>query len=204
MIGLRVSGVGALRPGRRDLPAPDLDVDRPGIILVRGPNGAGKSTFVELLAGGIRARTGSVSVCGAPAASSAARALRRVSRADIALLPRVTIRRHAALFARAAAVEQGSALRALADEGLGHLLDERAAELSTGEARRAWVRLTTLGVAPVLLLDEPFLGLDGAAAEALRQRIDAWGRDRLVVLVDHGERKLRTALQELRMGEAVG
>jgi len=51
------------------------------------------------------------------------------------------------------------------------------------------VRLTTLGAAPVLLLDEPLLGVDEAAAGALRRRIDAWAMERLVLVVDHGRRE---------------
>jgi ABC-type transport system involved in cytochrome bd biosynthesis fused ATPase/permease subunit len=50
------------------------------------------------------------------------------------------------------------------------------------------VRLTTLGDAPVVLLDEPFLGIDARAADALRARISAWAATRLVVVVDHEER----------------
>ncbi|MCH1884197.1 ATP-binding cassette domain-containing protein [Agrococcus sp. ARC_14] len=203
MIGIRVAEVRGLRRGVRELPVPELDVEGPGIILVRGPNGAGKSTFVELLAGGVRPREGDVRMCGLPAASTAARVMRRVSRADIALLPRLTIRRHATLFARAAAVDLRTALDALADEGLAHLIDACTAELSTGEARRAWVRLTTLGAAPVLLLDEPFLGMDVDAETALRERLEAWAQERLVVLVDHGERRLGAVVQELHLGAAV-
>lgn len=184
------------------MPIPEFVVDGPGIVLVRGANGSGKSTLVELLAGGLASRTGSVSVCGLPARSSAARRMRRVSRAEIALLPHVTVRRHAGLFARAAAVNPETALRSLADEGLGTRIDERVSALSTGEARRAWVRLTTLGAAPVLLLDEPFLGLDLPAAVSLQSRLERWGRDRLVLLVDHGERRLTGVVRELRMGEA--
>lgn len=201
MIGIRVSGVGLLLRGSREIRVPELQVDGPGIVLLRGANGAGKSTVVELLAGGIRSHDGSVTVCGAPAASSAARRVRRVSRADIALLPHLTIRRHAALFARAAGVDQRTALSALADEGLGSQMDQPVAALSTGEARRAWVRLTTLGTAPVLLLDEPFLGLDSVAAAALQARLECWARERLVLLVDHGRQQLSAVVRELRMGE---
>ncbi|WP_347754496.1 ATP-binding cassette domain-containing protein [Agrococcus sp. ProA11] len=197
---LAVAGVGSLHRGGRPVPLPELTVDGPGIVLVRGANGSGKSTLLELLAGGIRPLHGSVSVCGVPAHSSAARRLRRVSRTDIALLPHVTLRRHAMLFAHAAGVQPAAALESLVDEGLGPRIDARVATLSTGEARRAWVRLTTLGAAPVLLLDEPFLGLDAAAGETLQARLERWGSNRLVLLVDHGDRRLRGVVRELRMG----
>lgn len=200
MIGLHAVGVGSLPRGSHAVAIPELAIDGPGIVLVRGPNGAGKSTLVELLAGGIRSGRGSVTVCGVPARSSAARRLRRVSRADIALLPQVTLRRHAGLFADAAGVAAATAIRSLVAEGLCAHLDARVSTLSTGEARRAWVRLTTLGPAPVLLLDEPFLGLDPPAASALHARLEHWARERLVLLVDHGARRFSGSVRELHMG----
>ncbi|MET4098318.1 ABC-type multidrug transport system ATPase subunit [Agrococcus sp. UYP10] len=189
MIAIEVRGVGAVRRGRHAVPVPDLSLSGPGLVRVRGANGAGKSTLIELLAGGIAPAVGDVRICGVRADARAARDLRRVCRTEIALLGHVALRRHAALFARAAAVPALEALGALADEGLADRLDDRADALSTGEARRAWVRLTTLGAAPVLLLDEPLLGVDEAAEEALRRRIDAWALERLVLVVDHGRRE---------------
>ncbi|ROR66047.1 ABC transporter ATP-binding protein [Agrococcus jenensis] len=187
-MAIEVRGVGAVRRGRRAVPVPDLSLGGPGLVRVRGANGAGKSTLIELLAGGIAPAVGEVRICGVRADARAARGLRRVCRTEIALLGHVALRRHATLFARAAAVPALEALGALADEGLADRLDDRVDALSTGEARRAWMRLTTLGAAPVLLLDEPLLGVDEAAAEALRERIDAWAVERLVVVVDHGRR----------------
>ena len=185
---IEIVGVGAVPRGRRSVTVPDVALRGPGLVRVVGPNGSGKSTLIELLAGAIAPPTGAVRVCGADAASRGARRLRRVCRAEIALLGAVTLRRHAGLFARASGLPPVSALSALADEGLADRLDDAVDELSSGEARRAWVRLTTLGAAPVLLLDEPFLGVDARAAEALRERIVRWAAARLVLLVDHEER----------------
>lgn len=188
MIGIEVVGVGAVRRGSRDVVLPDLALEGPGLVQVRGPNGCGKSTLIELLAGGIAPVTGAVRVCGVPAAASAARRLRRVCRAEIALLGHVTLHRHAVLFARAAGVPRQAALDALASEGLADRLGHAVHELSTGEARRAWVRLSTLGSAPVLLLDEPFLGVDAVASRALRSRVAEWALEALVLVVDHHDR----------------
>ncbi|MGM1028753.1 MAG: ABC transporter ATP-binding protein [Actinomycetota bacterium] len=202
MIGVEVTGVDAVRRGRRAVAIPDLVIEGPGLVRVRGPNGSGKSTLLELLSGGIRPARGSVLLCGEAAASASARRLRRVCRTEIALLGHVTLRRHAALFARAAGVPLHAGLDALRDESLAARLDDAVDELSTGEARRAWVRLTTLGDAPVLLLDEPFLGIDGGAAEALRARIAAWAPTRLVVMVDHDARDGAAGVRELALEPA--
>jgi ABC-type multidrug transport system ATPase subunit len=185
VIGVALTDVGAVRRGARTVTIPDLVIDGTGLVRVRGGNGCGKSTLIELLAGGIAPATGSVRVCGEPATSPAARRLRRVCRTEVALLGHVTLRRHAVLFARAAGLPTLAATDALADEGLADRLDDVVDELSTGEARRAWVRLTTVGRAPVLLLDEPFLGIDAAAAAALRSRVAAWAEGSLVLVVDH-------------------
>lgn len=199
MIRVEVADVDAVRRGTRSIAVPDLGIDGPGLVHVRGPNGSGKSTLVELLAGGIVPDRGSVRVCGAAAASASARALRRVCRTEIALLGHVTLRRHAALFARAAGLPPRGATDALRDEALAARLDDAVDELSTGEARRAWVRLTTLGDAPVLLLDEPFLGVDAPAAEALRARIAGWSMSRLVVVVDHDSHGWGAGVRELAL-----
>ena len=199
MIGIAVADVGEVRRGRRSVTIPDLAVEGPGLVCVRGGNGCGKSTLIELLAGGIAPARGSVRVCGEPAMSRAARRARRVCRTEIALLGHVTLRRHAALFARAAGLPGGAAMDALVDEGLGGRLDDAVDALSTGEARRAWVRLTTVGRAPVLLLDEPFLGVDLAASIALRSRVTAWAAESLVIVVDHDDRAWESPALELAL-----
>ncbi len=200
--GIEVSDVGAVQRGMRTIAVPDLAVDPPALVRVQGPNGSGKSTLVELLAGGIAPDRGSVRVCGEAAASARARALRRVCRSEIALLGHVTLRRHAVLFARAAALPPGAAIDALRDESLSERLDDTVGELSTGEARRAWVRLTTLGDAPVVLLDEPFLGVDAPAAAVLRSRLIGWARTRLVVVVDHDADDWAPGARALQLGPA--
>ncbi|WP_413316871.1 ABC transporter ATP-binding protein [Agrococcus sp. 1P02AA] len=188
MSELELRGVGAL-PGRaRAVALPDLRIDAPGLVLVEGPNGSGKSTLIEVLAGSLVPSAGSARVGGWPATSEDARRARTVSRCAVAFLAPVALRVHAGLFARAAGVPADAAIDALELEGLGALLPEPAGRMSTGEARRAWNALTTLGERRVLLMDEPFLGLDPAAASRLAARIEAWSATRVVLLVDHAQR----------------
>lgn len=201
MSELEVQGAGTL-PGRaRAVALPDLRVDAPGLVLVEGPNGSGKSTLIDVLAGSLLPRAGSVRVGGWPAGSDEARRARAVTRCAVSFLAPVTLRVHAGLFARAAGVSAGAAIQALDLEGLRPLLAEPAGRMSTGEARRAWNALTTLGDRRVLLLDEPFLGLDSAAAARLAARIEAWSATRVVLLVDHAQRSWRARPIRVAMPE---
>jgi lipopolysaccharide export system ATP-binding protein len=78
------------------------------------------------------------------------------------------------------------AISLLAAEGLAALADRPARFLSGGERRR--VEITRcLALSPkVLLLDEPFAGVDPAHVESLRQRIARFAADGLgIVLTDH-------------------
>ena len=144
-----------------------LEVGAGTTLAVLGPNGAGKSTLLRALAhlGGM-SRTGDVLLDGQPATASQLRAasaavfqrpvLQRASVLDNAaagLRLRGTARREARQLAR-------PWLRAL---GVGHLADQPARTLSGGEAQRVAIA-RALAVGPrVLLLDEPFTGLDATS-----------------------------------------
>ena len=141
---------------------------RPGEILgLIGPNGAGKTTLLECLAGTIRADAGTALYEGRDVAAASRRDVLFYVPDAIAPWPDQSVRRvlgfYGALFARAPAqIEQW--LGALA---LLPLLDSRVGALSKGERKRFLLLLGLATPQPVLLLDEPFDGLD------LRQARDA-------------------------------
>ena len=172
----------------------DLTVHAGEVVLVAGPNGAGKSTLLRCLAGLARPTRGSVLVCGSllrhdPAARSAVGFLSHQTFLYDDLSARENLR-FAATLQGLDSVEQ-RVMDALNAAGLAQRADARAGTLSHGTRQRLSIARATLHAPAVLLLDEPFSGLDATASERLRagisvdsDRARATGR-RAVVCVTH-------------------
>ena len=150
-----------------------------------GRNGSGKSTLLELCSGYLRPWSGSVSVSGHPAESPSARAHRRVCRTAPALYPAMTVREHLKFACSCVGNPMADALERAARYGLETWLDHEAQELSTGNVRKTWFLMCSIGEADLLVLDEPFNGLDQDAAETLLTELDQWRRTRAIVLIAH-------------------
>jgi ABC-type sulfate/molybdate transport systems ATPase subunit len=194
---LTATGVSVRRGDREVVAAVDLEL-RPGeVTALLGPNGAGKSTLLAGLAGLLPLAAGDVALAGrAAAALQGASLARRGARANVELglawwgVPRAERRRRAE--------------EALAALGLSHLSERDAYALSGGEARRLHLARVLALDPDVLLLDEPFAGLDPSARAdllydvagvlrsprratciVLHDRAEAWAlADRVVVMLD--------------------
>ena len=142
----------------------DLTLWRGETVALLGPNGAGKSTLLAALAGLIRPDAGAVTLA---AGGRVAAALQSPALAGRTALANVELAlRWWGGCTRAEG--RARALEALAAVNAAHLADRPARALSGGEARRVHLA-RALAVNPsVLLLDEPFTGLDpGTRAELL-------------------------------------
>jgi heme exporter protein A len=159
------------------------------VVLLAGPNGAGKSTLLRCLAGLARPTRGSVRISGAalrgnPVARSAVGFLSHQTLLYDDLTARENLR-FAATLHGLDSVEQ-RVMDALNAAGLTQRADVRAGALSHGTRQRLSIARATLHAPLVLLLDEPFSGLDATAAEQLRGRIAAEAtQGRAVVCVTH-------------------
>jgi ABC-type sulfate/molybdate transport systems ATPase subunit len=167
------------------------------IVALLGPNGAGKSTLLDALAGALPAAAGRIERRGRVAVALQSPDLaRRTVLANVMLALAWWGAPRAERKARARA-----ALRAI---GAEHLASRRAATLSGGERRRVHLARAIAVQPDVLLLDEPFAGLDAEvraslledALSALRSdtrgtlvvvhdRAEAWAlADRLMILIE--------------------
>ncbi|HET7599198.1 MAG TPA: ABC transporter ATP-binding protein [Gemmatimonadales bacterium] len=160
------------------------------VVAVVGPNGAGKTTLLRLLAGLTRPTRGEVRVLGVPlepGAPESRRPLGFVSDHSL-LYDDLTILENLAFSARLYGLHDpvGVARRALAEVDLAARAGDRPRALSRGMLQRASIARALLHGPRVLLLDEPFTGLDAPSAERLRRLVGAWSAEgRATVIVTH-------------------
>jgi heme exporter protein A len=165
----------------------ELRVERGETILVRGPNGAGKSTLLRVIATAISPTFGSGSVMGFDLGDRE-EIRRRVellghrTRLYEDLSGRENLRFSCALFGLdAAAVPQ-----VLETVGLVESADERVRGYSQGMRQRVALARLLLRRPELLLLDEPYAGLDAGAKDLVdRTVLDAQRDGRTVVLATH-------------------
>ncbi len=155
-----------------------------------GRNGAGKSTTMRVLAGVVPATGGTVRVAGFDANDDPLRVKRAVGYCpDVGgLVPRATPWEHLQLAARlrrmTAWEQRGRDL--LETFELGHVAHRVTAGFSHGMSRRLSVVLAALHEPVVLLLDEPFDGVDPIGVEATFEVIsDARARGACVLVSTH-------------------
>ena len=174
---LRLRDVSARRGRRTVLSDINLSIHRGEVVAVVGANGAGKSTLLQLCAGLLRATGGSIERTPnfgyAPQLDS--------------LSPLLTVDEHLRLFGAARGIRQGRSVstghRLLTRLGWTARGDQTAGTLSGGTQQKLNVALAQLDAPDLLLLDEPYQGLDALAYEDLWALISAWRTSGAGVLV---------------------
>ena len=140
-----------------------------------GPNGAGKSTMIAVLATLLRPSGGDVRYGphSARATGAALRARIGILGHDLFLYPELTARENLAFFAGlyGAADAHAAADAALDRAGLGDRARDPIASFSRGMRQRVALERSLIHGPRLVLLDEPFTGLDDASAAALVARL---------------------------------
>ena len=177
---LRLRDVSVRRGRRTVLSGINLTIRRGEVVAVVGANGAGKSTLLQLCAGLLRASGGSIERTPnfgyAPQLDS--------------LAPLLTVDEHLRLFGAARGIRRGRSVstghRLLTRLGWTARGDQIAGTLSGGTQQKLNVALAQLDAPDLLLLDEPYQGLDALAYEDLWALISAWRASGAgVLLVTH-------------------
>lgn len=174
----------------------DVDVNVPSGVkmAVVGPNGAGKSTLIKAVMGLVPTVAGEVRVFGRAGEKA---------RGQIAYVPqRATLQwdfptdvldvvvmgtyGHLGWLRRPGAVERERAVEALTKVGMDGFLDRPIAQLSGGQQQRVLLARALVQNADIVILDEPFQGVDAPTERAIIEVLDRLAeRGRTVVVVHH-------------------
>ena len=165
----------------------DLSLAPGQFCLLLGANGAGKSTLLRILEGVIRADAGSARHGGREIGAGPWR--RRRQTAGIGhqgrAYPLATVRENLQ-FVRALGPGSAPPAAALLDRlDLADLAERPAAALSAGQRKRLELALAIARSPELLLLDEPFAGLDAASAAALKAYLADLPAGTSVLLATH-------------------
>ena len=173
--------------GRAVLTGVTFTVDPGQRLGVLGPNGGGKSTLLRALLGELTPLGGLLELsarCSVVPQTERSRLDYPVTALDVAVMGSVS---RLPWWRRPGRRERARALAALAEVGLEELAGRAFGELSGGQRQRVLVARALVQDAGVVLLDEPFSGVDATSADVLSALIDrlaAEGRGVLIATHD--------------------
>ncbi len=156
----------------------DLQIERGEIFGLLGPNGAGKSTTIRMLCTLLEPTSGTAQVNGfdiVRQANDVRRSLGTVLAGERSIYWKLTGRENLEYFAALYHIPQAVAKQRVEELIERMEIKDRANELvekySTGMRQRIAIAKALLARPPILLLDEPTLGLDPQAARRVRELI---------------------------------
>ncbi|MBK8568236.1 MAG: metal ABC transporter ATP-binding protein [Saprospiraceae bacterium] len=152
-----------------------LEIEPGNVYGVIGPNGAGKSTLFKAILGLVDLNAGHITVDGQPIAEQRKNIVYVPQRDDVdwdfpaTVMDIVLMGRypHKKLLQRLDKNDKEAALAALREVGIEHLKDRQIGELSGGQQQRVFIARALCQGAGVLMLDEPFVGVDITTEEKI-------------------------------------
>jgi heme exporter protein A len=187
---LRLIDVSRTFGRRRALNRVSLVAEAGTITALLGPNGAGKSTLLSIAAMLLRPTSGRVEYGGTDGETGGTSLRARIGLLahDLYLYPELTAAENLHFFARVYGLHgvEGRVDAALERAGLVERRDDVVAGFSRGMRQRLALERALIHEPQLLLLDEPFTGLDEAARTALRLRLrSARDAGAIVLLTTH-------------------
>jgi ABC-type Mn2+/Zn2+ transport system ATPase subunit len=183
---IEAAGLAAGYDGRPAISGVGFSLAAGQTLALLGPNGGGKTTLLRSLLGELRPLTGTLRVattCGSVPQTERSRLDYPVSALDVATMGALP---GLPWWRRPGRREREAAARALGRVGLRALTEETFGRLSGGQRQRVLIARALVQDAGVLLLDEPFSGLDRPSSEGLETLIgEMAGEGRGVVIATH-------------------
>jgi ABC-type multidrug transport system ATPase subunit len=162
-----------------------LEVPAGEMLALIGHNGSGKSTFLRMAAGLLDITDGTITVAGVPAGTSDARAAVSFLPDDPVLYDDLSVREHMAYVAalHGVDIDEEAIDEIIETVGLIDRADDLPARFSRGLRQRTSIALGVVRPMQLLLVDEPFVGLDLTGKESLLQILDGLRDDGVAVVV---------------------
>ena len=166
----------------------DLHVERGEVVVLRGPNGAGKSTLLRILATSLSPTYGGGSVLGFDLLRERD-GIR--SRTDLLthrtrLYEDLSAAENVAFWCRLLGIDDAAVAPALERVGMLEVAGERVRGFSQGMRQRVAIARTIVRAPELLLLDEPYTGLDAEARYAVDDLVrETVAGGRTVVVATH-------------------
>jgi heme ABC exporter ATP-binding subunit CcmA len=168
----------------------DLEVEEGEFVVMLGPNGAGKTTLIKILSTLSRPLSGNVIINGYDIIEESMEVRNSIGvlSHNPFLYDDLTFKENLIFYSRMFQLKKDeSKIKFLAHEvGLFHRLNDRVGQFSRGMKQRAAVARAILHDPPVLLLDEPFTGLDYKAWGILTDILNKFhGQGKTILLITH-------------------
>ena len=171
-----------------------------------GPNGAGKSTLIKAMLGLIRSQSGTTTYNGRPIKQFQRQLAYVEQRKDLDLTFPITVFEvvltgtygQLGLFRRPGKPERAASLAALDQVGLRAFADRQIGNLSGGQLQRVFVARAIVQQAEIIILDEPFVGIDLQSETAIMAILKQW-RDagKTIIVVHHDLNKVSRYFDDL-------
>jgi len=202
---LSLTGVTVAYGGRTALDKVTMDVPHGGQVAIVGPNGAGKSTLFKALVGLLPLRSGSIELRDRDADTPAEPIAYVPQREEIDWSFPVTVSdvvmmgRYGRLgwLRRPRAADHEFVAGCLDELGIADLAGRPVGDLSGGQQQRVFLARALAQEPHVLLLDEPFTGVDVSAKEALLDILERLRRRGITILVSTHD--MQTAQQRFEL-----
>ncbi len=169
----------------------DLTLRRGEILGLLGPNGAGKSTTMKMLTGNLAPSSGSVKINGIDIAAEPKKAKQSLGYLPELppVHPEVTVDEYldfaASLHGVPKATRKAAVAKAKQSCGLNEMSQRLIGNLSKGFQQRVGLAQAIVHQPPVIILDEPTVGLDPIQIREIRSLIAALAQNHSVILSSH-------------------